>query len=764
MLRYSDIFWSQDYASAISTLFNHLHLGCQQNQNHINHFVARHQAELAFGQALSDFPPKLTANANKNPSLISSTENAYLGINAQTAKEGEYHLEIAKNIDQHVILPFTNWARKHKERVEYLEGELKTQLRGYDRAVALIEKARAKYFNKVRAAEELKAKMDQVVSESVRRTSLIGSKPEAEPGLTKLKRLNTTVAQDMETLVLDPPESPKEEPAVVLAGDEYNAAQLKGVLQGLLEACPKGNHTVGILGTYERVLTGLAVTEAIQKTLGISLLEKAEQFGQDLISNGFLRLIGGVGSLFVNSSRFHYQWKTEAYKTAGEGENTLQRSQTIIPSGIRITDVLDDVKGMIVTPEPTEDNYKKILKEVKRCEEEYLEATKELDRVRLALEEAIEDHLDFMQRCELDRLRALKKVTLDFILILLNKFSLLKSAVDRLMLLQEAMDPLQDLEAAAEANQTGSFAPKVRVFEDYFDLQDVQVFGASLQSRCRFDHKLVPLVVLLILIHLDESYPGMSSDDERIGVWLTRVPLSKVHEVRAVLNTPGLEITEQLLSKYPPSVLASTLRLYLLELPNLLVPAEKYYLFKSLYDQFGSPETAKERIVGIENLLVDLPRPNIATLNYICSHLSSFVSIIAMNDEKEPEEGRKLHEGLTKSQFFKAQVCKKFALAILRPKTSTISLLNDTHALRLLEDLLDHKDEIFRELKKRNTVKKSVLRKTLLARSGLKDTAPAEPSPLRLSVDMKKEATPEALNEQAQPSKEGPEPDTVINF
>lgn len=749
-------------------LFEKLHDGCQENMDHINLFTARQQSELAFGNSLASLPGKFAPAAGKSVALNSSTKNAFIGINGQLGKEGEYHLEIAKNIDNHVILPFTNWAIKHKQRVEFSENELKGKIKSHEKLSNTVDKSRIKYFNKVRSAEEFKEKLDKKITETIKRANTDPASSDEVIDIkatTSLKRSNTTIVDDMQNLSVEAKRTPEkeeetEEYITVLGGDEYTDSQLKDILLTLLREVPKFSHKVPIFGTYERVSTGFSIVEAIQKNLGISKLDKAEQFGQDLISNGYLRLIGTVGNQFANSSKLNYQWRPEAYKAAEipvEGESgQLSSASTFyspvneLNAGLKFSEVFEDVRGMITTLEPNEENYKKILKDVKRFEQEYFDNAKLLDAFRLELEESIEEHLNFMQRCELDRLRALKKVTLDFLSILANKFSSLKSIVDKSMVFQENMKPEDDLLHMIETHKTGSFIPHLKIFEDYFDSQDTQVFGVGLQSRCRFDHKSVPLIISSILIYLDGAYPNMSNDDERINVWLKDVPLIQVHELRNLLNDPKLKITNDILGKYQPEVLASVLRLYLLELPNSLVPNEKYYLIKSLYEQYGNDETLKERVVGLENLLVDLPRPNIATLSYLCAHLSNFISIIALNDDKEKKDST-----LTKSEFFKVRVCQKFATAILRPKAQYAISLSDQHSYRLIFDLLTHKDEIFKELKKRNTtVKKSSVSRntskksaaaaavenasggatTTHRESSLKNVSPA---PLVLSVDNK---------------------------
>jgi hypothetical protein len=74
--------------------------------------------------------------------------------------------------------------------------------------------------------------------------------------------------------------------------------------------------------------------------------------------------------------------------------------------------------------------------------------------------------------------------------------------------------------------------------------------------------------VYLRTIYLTIGYPQLEDADKRKAVWLTNVPLGKTHELRAKINngkTPDAEI----LSTYDAAVIASALKLYLLELPGI---------------------------------------------------------------------------------------------------------------------------------------------------------------------------------------------------
>ena len=71
---------------------------------------------------------------------------------------------------------------------------------------------------------------------------------------------------------------------------------------------------------------------------------------------------------------------------------------------------------------------------------------------------------------------------------------------------------------------------------------------------------------------LTEGYIELENDEKRKAVWLTNIPLKKTHELRTILND-GQNPDPEVLKQYDPTIIASALKLYLLELPGA------YFLF-----------------------------------------------------------------------------------------------------------------------------------------------------------------------------------------
>lgn len=63
------------------------------------------------------------------------------------------------------------------------------------------------------------------------------------------------------------------------------------------------------------------------------------------------------------------------------------------------------------------------------------------------------------------------------------------------------------------------------------------------------------------------DYPDLEGDEARRGIWLVDVPLAATHHLRQAINT-GKAIPREVLERYEIPIVASALKLYLLELPG----------------------------------------------------------------------------------------------------------------------------------------------------------------------------------------------------
>lgn len=63
------------------------------------------------------------------------------------------------------------------------------------------------------------------------------------------------------------------------------------------------------------------------------------------------------------------------------------------------------------------------------------------------------------------------------------------------------------------------------------------------------------------------DYPDLEGDEVRRNIWLVDVPLAATHHLRNAINN-GQPIPREVLEHYEIPIVASVLKLYLLELPG----------------------------------------------------------------------------------------------------------------------------------------------------------------------------------------------------
>jgi hypothetical protein len=465
------------------------------------------------------------------------------------------HRKIASSIRELVVNPFTRWCDAHESRVQASQDELQARIKHHDRQAEAVRKLRSNYFNKCRLVEDIEeenklAFQDPSASESPRQKQPI---PEI--------KVNEKDEEDDEPLEI---------------GDEvYQPEQVKKILTHMLNTIKLGETKVPILGIYQNTSTGAEIVEYIQRHLGATSISHAERIGQDLVTHGFLRLVGNVGSVFANSSKMSYQWRPKAFKMTGvPGKKAAPNRTFSMTSNSDFADspvvgtVGEYLSGWnLVNQHPNETPAQRLRREAAEADERYKAGIRKLDQLRCQLEEAMVEHLKFMERCELDRLKAIKAVILDFSGAISNVIPSLQSTVDNMMLYQETVQPLGDLRYLLESYRTGGFAPKVQVYENYYNSADEQTFGVDLEARARADKKRVPNVITTILTFLDTHYPDMEGDEARRGIWLVEVPLPLTHRLRAEINN-GKPVSPEVLERFEIPIVASVLKLYLLELPG----------------------------------------------------------------------------------------------------------------------------------------------------------------------------------------------------
>lgn len=662
-MSFADSFWTQDYNLGFRILFDQLQQGIYENEEYLQLFTKRMELEHYNGNFLKSIEETLV-NSNKrfsNDDYISSTKNSFKQLNENFSTQGEQHLDLASRIQSMILTPFGDWAEQHKTRVKYSEGIIFGKYKEFNSKKSYLEKLQKRYFNKCRLLEEFKSRYT-----------------EDELDIEQIENEEMAEIYDQ---------------TFSFGGKEYNYLKAKELLTSILSSIEITSYKVPILGTYNNCSTGSSITQWLLDN--VPELQRniilAENFAQDLLDNEFIKIVGTMNNKnFINSSKYYYQWKPIVF----------EMTRMSYEFNNQFSDYFEDVKqviGVNTINFNDKSQLNKLIQEINVLDNQYFLKVVDFDKLRCEFEEIIFDHLTFMERCELDRLKAIKKVIYDFSSMCTKSTKYFNKNIANLTLLEETIHPINDLNLLIENFQTGRFNPRVVLYDNYYNSNTHQNFGIDLNTKSRLDKKIVPALVQSLLLNLDKTYPNLENDEERIGLWVHPVNLSKIHELRSKINNlDDNDKVNEILSNAEPILLSSLLKLYLYELPDTIISSSLFDLIKSLYQLHGNDSDS--RINGLRNILGNLPKSNLATLDSILMHLSRLIKIVSKkNDELAVE--------------FKEKLSKELSHLVLKPKINN----NDNNLVgydskaveklqnMLLGDLFEYKNLIFDDLRRRNS-------------------------------------------------------------
>lgn len=658
-------FWTSDYANGLQTLFKALNDGVEQNNLVLMLIKNRADVEEAYGLRLKG----MTGQSWPCDMDIGTTvTEACRVLNDEMAHEGSYHLSVAQNMRSIILGPFKKWSDEHRSRLERSQDLLTKKTKIYEREYEEVNRSQKRYFNKCRVLEDVKEAKES--SGDARQISQQESSNDD-------KSSNQLALEDTSISSITSEE-------LSLGGYIFSFDDAQELVARMLQEIPKQSLKVPILGTYKNVSSGSAITQWFVKNL--EYIQKAEdpfglaeRAGQDLISAGIIKVVAQVGSKFANSSVLYYQWKPRAWSFAGIGHATFGNS---------IADTLGHRFSEYLTARPTDPTkiddaqLQRLVLEVRELDQKYKKDVAILDNVRCELEELIVEHLKFLEDCERNRRKVLKAVLLDFLAAISNVVPSIQASVEKLLNSQESIDPESDIMHIIEQFQTGKYLPKVVVYDNYYSSIDGNTFGMDLELRTRGDGKPVPYVISTILRYLDSVYPLIENDEIRLSLWTIEVPIKITHALRREINKSAA-FNKELLASYEPPVLIAGLKLYLTELPNSLIPDQFYDVLNKIYLSHSGPENREIRFKAIENTLSRLRVANIATLDVLTAHIYRVITIA------------------NASQSAVELIAKELGPLIIRSSDNSKVSLTDTMPTQLTLDLLNGRNRLFAELKRR---------------------------------------------------------------
>ncbi|KAJ4473838.1 hypothetical protein J3R30DRAFT_3296406 [Lentinula aciculospora] len=522
----------------------------------------------------------------------------------------------------------------------------------------------------------------------------------------------------------DSPVPPMAAEPILLAGLSLPPAAISQLLTKAAGELNLRSVRFPLLGEYKDCFTGEEFVAWLNDNiqgLGGSL-DRAEQAAKDLTErDGLLRRIGELGNDFEQSEEAFYQFRPKAFDLVGKSADTTSPIKLQPDELFKRTNTLFNVVSKALhTTQSSEPTHMKARHEAEDADKVYRVSVRQLDRQRLVLEERLEDTLKTLQRWELERLRAIKTVLLQYQGTLANLPKSLEPVTERQGTLIVAYQPENDLNALIERYRTGPFRPDAQVYESVAHDESDVVFGIDLRkwseggwsmlmSPNEEQKETIPPVVEALLNAITAAYGKLPNDAEKRKSWIYEVPLAAAHHLREALNAvpPEQPIKPEIFEPFDAPVIAATLKLWLLELDPPLGLYECWDDFRKLYPTMGATlvvksegeDTKEEKIKELSLMLQRLPRVHLYVLDAIVSHLKKLI------------ENTKVEES---DEVYITKLALSIGRTVVRPKFETEITIQDRHPTLLFLDLLKNYEDILPPTiarKKRDSERKIPLRK-----------------------------------------------------
>ncbi|KAJ7077876.1 hypothetical protein B0H15DRAFT_557408 [Mycena belliarum] len=521
------------------------------------------------------------------------------------------------------------------------------------------------------------------------------------------------------------PMPPMPPPPMLLAGLSLPPIAVSQLLTRAAAELPLRPVRFPLLGEYPDCFTGEEfvawLNENVQGFGGS--LDRAEDAAKELTErDNLLRRIGEFGNQFEHSDEAFYQFRPKAFDL--EGNHTVAAATVTSPvktsqadNLIKRTNTFVNLVSKALSNQNSAPAYIKARNEAEEADHAFRVATRKLDRQRLGLEERIEETLKMLQRWEIERLRAVKTVLLQYHGTLSTLPKSLEPSAERSATLIAAYLPESDLNALIERYRTGPFRPEAQVYESVSHIETDVVFGIDLRrwaeggwdtvSSGEPRKNDVPPVVPALLGALTEAYGRLPNDIEKRKSWIYEVPLPAVHHLREALNAVPLDepVPADVFAPYDAPVIAGTIKLWLLELDPPLTLWEGWDEIRKIYPTVGAAakgegeDAETQRIADLSTALLRLPRVHLYVLDAIVSHLRKLIDTTTVDETEE---------------VFITKLALSVGRTIIRPKFESELSIQDRHPTLLFIDLVKNYTAIIPPTiarKKRESERKIPLRK-----------------------------------------------------
>ncbi|KAJ7634132.1 hypothetical protein DFH06DRAFT_679234 [Mycena polygramma] len=523
------------------------------------------------------------------------------------------------------------------------------------------------------------------------------------------------------------PMPPMPPPPMLLAGLSLPPVAVSQLLTRAAAELPLRPVRFPLLGEYPDCFSGEEFVAWLNNNVqgfGGSL-DRAEDAAKELTErDNLLRRIGEFGNQFEHSDEAFYQFRPQAFHLE-ETHKKAEAAAAAVASPIKLqsdnlikrTNTFVNLVSKALSNQNAEPAYIKARNEAEEADHAFRVATRKLDRQRLSLEERIEETLKMLQRWEMERLRAVKTVLLQYHGTVSNLPKSLEPSNERSGTLIAAYLPESDLNALIERYRTGPFRPEAQVYESVSHIETDVVFGIDLRrwaeggwdtvSSGEPRKNDVPPVLPAMLNALTEAYGRLPSDIEKRKSWIYEVPLPAVHHLREALNAVPLDepVPAEIFAPYDAPVIAGTIKLWLLELDPPLALWEGWDEIRKIYPAVGATAKSEgvdaeaQRITELGTALQRLPRVHLCVLDAVASHLRNLIDTTTVEETEE---------------VYITKLALSVGRTIIRPKFESELSIQDRHPTLLFMDIVKNYAAIIPPTlarKKRESERKIPLRK-----------------------------------------------------
>ncbi|KAI9593695.1 hypothetical protein BDF19DRAFT_157759 [Syncephalis fuscata] len=606
--RFEDNFWSPgglhdgditDYRMGLDVLYQKMQQGCIECEDIADFLRQRIGIEELYANKLKEL-----SALKLNPQGFGRDDGASLrrtfeNVKSESEQLGHCHRQLADNITVMVLQPLMRFAEDHQRRVRVGMEELNGSVRDFEKQIDVLDRAHDDYLNKCEVADHAES---VVMAEKSRLHDVDYMIENPRTAFVRLGPLSFSTERDLDAFL--------------------------GRLQ---QNIPMEDVRYSLFGVYRHSVNGELLAQWLLQSCRdhLKTLRAAEEVGQAMIDNGYLKVVG-MGGTFQARPNYYYQWRRLA-------------------------------------ADPDEEEHRKLRAVADEADDVYHQAVSRVEQSRMLVEQRLMSYYNAMNHAERERIEEVRSAFTNLAVALSNVMTVTQAVCDRMVVYLEAMRTDFDMQYFVQQYRTGPYAPRPMVYESYYHSPaSDQIFGISIEEQARVSQTKIPPFVAKCLSLIEKELHALP-DETKQRMWIAPLQLPIIHRLRGSVNT-GQPVTLKQLRQFDLNTVVGALRLYLMELPECLCTYNLYEPVKALYRKSG--DNIDARFVALRSMLTTMPTANFHTLNRIVSHLYNLALSTSADDE------------------YLASLGMSLGPSFLRPEHMTRVNFHDRHPQRLVRDLI----------------------------------------------------------------------------